>query len=209
MFEISGDLADRSGDPIDNSPASCIIGTNARERQVQAPSARAKDSSPPELRRRNLKPDFTGNPKSESIAMQTDTVRLPQIWRETTRFLDTIHGEVREGKSVMEWSRFTRWLRFSGILEILEAHPQDFPHEVNGKALRAKVEDLLSDCGEKFRTGKADPTYTASDIAEINRKLDIIAHRVATISPPAIKTPESGAAVELAPELRVIEGGVK
>jgi len=139
--------------------------------------------------------------------MHTDTVNLHRVWSETTRFLETIHREVREGKSVMEWSRFGRWLRFSGVLEILEANPQKFPVEVNGKALRAKVEDLLSDCGEKFRTGKADPTYAQSDIADINRKLDIIARHVATISPPAIKTPEVDAAT--APALRVIEGGVK
>jgi len=137
--------------------------------------------------------------------MHTDTVKLHRVWSETTRFIETIHREVREGKSVMEWSRFGRWLRFSGVLEILEANPQEFPVEVNGKALRVAVEDLLSDCGEKFRTGKADPTYAQSDIAEINRKLDLIAG--ALFSPPTIKTPDVDAAT--VPALRVIEGGVQ
>jgi len=207
MFEKSGVSESESGHPIDNSSASGIILPNARERQDEALRAKAKTAFRTGLRRRNSEPDFHGYQKSESIHVHTDTVNLHRVWNETTRFVETIHREVREGKSVMEWSRYGRWLRFSGVLEILEANPQEFPLEVNGKALRALVEDLLSECGEKFRTGKADPTYAQSDIAEINRKLDILARHVATISPPANKTAEVDAATT--PALRVIEGGAK
>jgi len=141
--------------------------------------------------------------------MQTDDVRLHRVWNETTRQIETFQRDAREGKRVMEASVFARWLRFSGILEILEGNPQDFPLEVNGKALRAKVEDLLSDCGEKFRTGKADPTYAQSDIAEINRKLDVIAHHVGKFAPPTTQTPDVDADASPAPALRVIEGGAQ
>jgi len=140
--------------------------------------------------------------------MQTDTVRLHRIWSETTRHVETFQRDAREGKRVLEASIFGRWLRFSGILELLDDNPQQFPTVVDGKALRRQVEDLLSDCGEKFKSGKADPTYAQSDIAEINRKLDVIAAHVAKISPPAIKTPDAGLATSLEPVLRVIEGGV-
>jgi len=207
MFENTNDSVTSPGHPIDHDSASDIILTNARERQVQAPRARAKIALPTELRDRNFEPDFHGDQKSESSHVHTDTVHLHRVWNETTRFMETIHREVREGKSVMDWSRYGRWLRFSGILEILEANPQPFPLEVNGKALRAKVEDLLSDCGEKFRTGKADPTYVQSDIAEINRKLDVIAAHVGKFASPTNQTPDVDAAT--APALRVIEGGAQ
>jgi hypothetical protein len=133
---------------------------------------------------------------------------LARVFSETSRQLAIFHRAVREGKGVTEASVFCRWLRFSGILEILEAYPCSLvPRVVDGKTLRRQVEDVLYDCGEKFRTGKADPTYAASDIAEINRKLDVIAAHVGKFASPTNQTPEVD--VAKTPTLSVIDGGAQ
>jgi hypothetical protein len=100
---------------------------------------------------------------------------LVQVYRETDRFLDDLLKCVREVKRVDEASRFARWLRFSGICTILEQNLNSSSsslYSVDAKALRKKADELLYQCGELFRQNKANPTYAASDIAEINRKLD-------------------------------------
>jgi len=149
--------------------------------------------------------DFLGVLKSESIQMQTDVVTLHQIWRETTRKLESFARDVRESKRVLEASDFARWLQFSGVVKIMEAFPNPEPLRVDGAAIRKQISDLLYDCGESFRNGKADPKYAASDIAEINRKLEVIAAHVATLSPPSkISTADTG---NSPPVLTVLEGG--
>lgn len=127
--------------------------------------------------------DFHGGQKSESKAMQSDTGKLSAaqlhvLWRETDRVVSALSKAVMECKRVDEASNFGRWLRFSGVLQILEAHPAPFPLTVDAKGLTKKVSDMLYDCGELYRAGKHDPRYAASDIAEINRKLDIIAAHI-------------------------------
>ena len=44
--------------------------------------------------------------------------------------------------------------------------------------VQKKVDELVSECSELFQGGKADPKYVASDIAEINRKLELLLERV-------------------------------
>ena len=116
--------------------------------------------------------------------MRTSTKRTFEItdaawlYKETVNFLDVLAREVREGKNVMLASQFARWLQFSGLIKIFEAYPSSAPHLVSdAAAVSTKVNDLLFDCGELFRGGKFDPKYAASDIAEINRKLDEILKR--------------------------------
>lgn len=101
------------------------------------------------------------------------------LYRETVNFLDRLAGEVREGKNVMLASQFARWLQFSGLNKIFKENPSCRKNlEVNAGVVERKTEDLLFECGELFRGGKADPKYAASDIAEINRKLDLLMERV-------------------------------
>jgi len=139
--------------------------------------------------------------------MRFDSVKLHCLWRETTNRLDSLARSVREHKSVAEASNFAKWLQFSGVIDLLEQNPQGFPLVVDGKRVREQVRTLLSDCGESFRNGKADPKYAASDIAEINRKLDILAAHVATNLPPEPALADTPA-VDGSPALRVIAGGL-
>lgn len=134
------------------------------------------------------------------VYMYPDRVQLHVMWRETDRFLESLARDVRENKRVMEASQFCRWLNFSGFVKLLELNPQDAPLRVDGKGLQKKLNDLIYDCGELFRGGKHDPKYAASDIAEINRKLDDLTQR---LSPPSSETTDAANAA-----LHVIQGGV-
>jgi len=153
--------------------------------------------------------DFHGGQKSEKSdsGMSLTSVQLHVLWRETNREVDSLTQAVSECKSVDQASSFGRWLRYSGVLQILEAHPAPFPLIVDGKALTKKVTDLIYECGELYKGGKHDPRYAASDIAEINRKLDILAAHIGQSSPPLMATTtDAGDAAE--PVLLVLQGGV-
>lgn len=153
--------------------------------------------------------DFPGYQRSEKsdTGMPITAVQLHVLWRETNRVVDSLTQAVSECKRVDEASSFGRWIRFSGVLQILEAHPASFPLAVEGKALAKKVSDLLYECGELYKGGKHDPRYAASDIAEINRKLDILAAHIGKSSPPlTATTTDAGDAAE--PVLLVLQGGV-
>lgn len=109
------------------------------------------------------------------VLMKTEAANLHLTFKETVNFLDRIAREVREGKNVMLASQFARWLRFSGLIKIFADNPSAVPYlEVDASIVSTKVEDLIFECGELFRSGKIDPKYAASDIAEINRKLDLL-----------------------------------
>lgn len=131
-------------------------------------------------------------------------VNLHRIFIETDRRLELLAQSVRECKDVNEANNFARWLQFSGILKLLETHPQAKPANVDGARLHRKASDLAYECGQLFRGGKADPKYTQSDIAEINRKLGVIAEQVGVEFRPSItETADVGI-----PTLHVIQGGV-
>ncbi len=99
--------------------------------------------------------------------------RLHWLWKETINRLDSLARDVRECKNVMEASRFARWVDFSGLIQVFELNPCAHEHcKVDAAAVQKRVNDLIFECGELFRGGKADPKYAESDIAEINRKLD-------------------------------------
>lgn len=103
-------------------------------------------------------------------------VLLQGMCFETLRYLETLARGVREGKNVDEAANFCRWLQFSGVLELLERYAmpgQDF-HSV-----RRMVSDVILECGERFRGGRVQPTYSESDIAAINRKLDVLLSQAA------------------------------
>ena len=109
-------------------------------------------------------------------------VALGSIYSETDRYLDTLARQVHEGKAVDEAANFARWLRFSGVLTLLEkfsAPGQEFP------SLQRRLTDLLDECGEHFRGGRVAPKYATSDIEEIKRDLAEIR---AALARPVSKT---------------------
>jgi len=121
--------------------------------------------------------------------MQFDSATLHWLWRQTTDKLESLARDVRENKRVLEAADFARWVQFSGILKLFDAFPTDGPLQISAAIIRKQIRDLLFECGELFRMGKADPKYSASDISEINRKLDLIAAHVATLSAVAPVAP--------------------
>jgi hypothetical protein len=113
--------------------------------------------------------------------MNIELHELHWIWNETVTRLDSFARDVREAKHVMEASNFARWLNFSGLVRVFNDNPSTQLHlEVDGALVQRKINDLLFECGELFRGGKADPKYAASDIAEINRKLDFLMEQLVT-----------------------------
>jgi len=136
---------------------------------------------------------------SESRIDETD---WHWLWKETFAKLETFSRLVRECKQVTEAADFCRWLQFSGLPKMFKQHPQAAPLRVDHVVIDNQIRDILFECGELFRKGKADPQYTQSDIAEINRKLDIIAAHVSQFPPPLAATTEPGK-----PGLTVLQGG--
>jgi len=103
-------------------------------------------------------------------------VTLQRMYEETARYLESLSRLVHEGKSVSEAANFARWVQFSGLPDLLDrfALPgQKFP------SLSRRLTDLLQECGDHFRGGRVDVKYSESDIAEINRKLDVLLSQAA------------------------------
>jgi hypothetical protein len=92
-----------------------------------------------------------------------------RVVAETTRYLDGLARSVRECKRVDEASNFARWLQFSGVIELLQECPAT---SASAPALRSKAQNVVQACGQIYRGGKVKPQYDASDIAEINQKLN-------------------------------------
>jgi len=61
---------------------------------------------------------------------------------------------------------------------------------VGGGGVKAKMRKLVSAWGELDCGGKHNPLYAASDIAEINRKLDILAAHVGGV--PCVRVVTDG-----------------
>jgi len=137
------------------------------------------------------------------------------LWKETSNRLASLSREAKEGKNLAEASNFARWVRFSGIIKLLEQHPQAGELRVDAESLSKSIDDLLWECGQQWNRRKPLAKYDVSDIAEINRKLDILAAQAAKLDAisaqvahfkPPIKRRRPRRVV-IAPELRVIQGG--
>jgi hypothetical protein len=104
-------------------------------------------------------------------------VNLCSIHQETDRYLDALLRSVQEGKQVEEASNYCRWLRFSGVLELLERYSDgNFP------SLRPKLNDVLQECAPLLRGGRVRESYSTSDLDELNRKVELI---LACVARPA------------------------
>lgn len=118
---------------------------------------------------------------SAIVSTAQNSTEIYVLARQTENRLLVLQKEVAECKSVDEAANFTRYLQNSGILALIETQSPNGPLAVNGSAIRKLCAAILSDCGDLYRNGKATPRYAASDIAEINRKLDIIAGHISKL----------------------------
>lgn len=138
--------------------------------------------------------------------MPFDMLTLWKIWSETDRRLDSLAASVREGSQVDEASNFARWLRFSGILKLLEPFEQDVPLPIRSRQLASKCEALVSACGEWYalheRSNKPRDCYVSrSALTSIENDLRIIKEALRL---PLTATQEAVDSAEAA--LRVLPG---
>ena len=165
--------------------------------------------------------DSHGSPESESDTMQSDSKTLEPhkahwLWKETYRRLETLGKRAREGKCVDEASEFARWLSFSGLIPLFKAYAAPDPLEVSHTKLERLIGDVLFECEQHWKRNPRGPWVSKSELESINQKLDLLAGRLAQLSPPASQVetavitaiPAQIGIDELAQAgLRVIEGG--
>jgi hypothetical protein len=125
------------------------------------------------------------------------------LWERLTCF----KRECSEGKNVLEALYFVSWVSNSGLLKLFESYEKGYSPitgKVNAASVRGIIAAIREVAAEQLKGGKVKSTYEPSDIAEINRKLDVLAAHVARISSPApaVETAAAGA-----PALQVIDGG--
>lgn len=138
-----------------------------------------------------------------------DKLNLHIIWRETDTRVDVLAARVREGVDVEAASEFCRWLRFSGILKLLELARDNARLPCKGQQLSAKVDSLIYECGQWFANHerankKPHPQVPRSELERITSQLQALTAEVAKLSPSTIETANA-----VQPALLVIEGGVK
>jgi len=141
--------------------------------------------------------------------MEIDKVFLHVLWRETSNRIGVLQGRVNEGVDVDAASEFCRWLRFSGVLKLLESAPDDARLPCKGSVLSRQVETLVYDCGQWYanheRANRKPPAQVPrSELESINAQLAQLRTDLAKLSPSTIETANAGN-----PALFVIEGGVQ
>jgi hypothetical protein len=111
-----------------------------------------------------------------------DNVNLHRVWQETVYRLDILSRRVSEGRDVMAASEFARWIFFSGIIQLCKEHAQDGFLKIDGSLLQWKVEQLIEQCNERFRTNNLDPNFKAEDFRSLHDKLDTMAGYLSRLS---------------------------
>ena len=92
--------------------------------------------------------------------MQTDTVNLHWIWRETMNKL-TSSPNMYKGRDLDAASNSAEWLSFSGLIDS-QSNAQDIPFKVDGSFMQWTVDQLVEQCNERFRTNSSDPNFKAA-----------------------------------------------
>lgn len=141
--------------------------------------------------------------------MFTDKVFLHVMWRETSSRIEVLQRRVNEGVDVDGASEFARWLRFSGVIKLLESSPDDDRLPCKGHQLSKAVETLLYDCGQWYANHERANVKPASQVPRseleaISAQLAAMRQTLAQLSPPTSETAHAGQ-----PALLVIQGGVK
>lgn len=185
---------------------------------VRCSNSRSADAAAcPALVPNESKSDPHGNPGShksetmcDSIAKQPafDHVAAHVLFKHTRNRLHTLLCRVCEGKCVDEASEFARWVRMSGVLDVLRAF--EFQSEIPGdlvvlpEAVDKLCGEIIFECEQFWKRNPRGPWVSLSELEAVNRKLDRIAAQVNRLSPP--QTVET--AVAGGPALHVIEGGM-
>jgi hypothetical protein len=113
-----------------------------------------------------------------------DRVRHFQIAREIAARLDTLRMRANEGKSLHEAKDFVAFLKWSGLLSLLETHSAtsyetDLP--IDGSFLRQKADDVLQLVNDRFRENPSELNVSMTALERLNHKLDLIAGQVAKL----------------------------
>jgi hypothetical protein len=125
------------------------------------------------------------------------------------RQVEFFRRRVRQGVLVDDCLDFARYVRLSCICELMIENPPQgdnpahterlrelFPYD--GYQLRREVDALEADCHEYYRGRTRDSAGTATgankdDLAEISRKLDLMAGRLAaleSVKPARVRKPK-------------------
>jgi hypothetical protein len=131
-------------------------------------------------------------------------VLMHRIWSETNRFLDDLSSRVAENRDVMPALDFARWLFFSGVLNLMEAHSCSGLLKVDGSNLRWKCQELQRACQERFRTNDSKPHLEALQLQSIHEKLNLMAGFLSRL----VVVDDSSAAATAKPGLVLISGGL-
>lgn len=120
-----------------------------------------------------------------------------RVFKQTMNMLAMYRSRVREGVLVEDCHDFARYIRLSGLAELMAENPplgetplhtkrlrELFPY--NGAALRCEADLLDAECCEYYRGKTRDADGTAagvkkSDLESINRNMQLIAGRLAAL----------------------------
>jgi hypothetical protein len=113
-----------------------------------------------------------------------DHVRYYQIAREITARLDTLRLRANEGKGLHDAKDFVSFLKWSGLLSLLETHSAtsyetDMP--IEGAFLRQKADEVLQLVNDRFRQNPSELNVPMTALERLNHKLDLIAGQVAKL----------------------------
>jgi hypothetical protein len=135
------------------------------------------------------------------------SLNLARMWRETSNRLEALDAAVQEAKQLEEALNFTRFVFWSGLLQLFKENPQPFPLKVDGAFLEWKCKELQQKVQERYRLNDGKMHIDETQIAAINRKLDLIAGHLQKYSPPL--TEQTANVVDPSEAaLRVLQGGV-
>jgi hypothetical protein len=138
--------------------------------------------------------------------MADSSLNLARIWRETLTRLESLDVAVQEAKRLDEALDFTRFVFWSGLLQLFKENPQPFPLKVDGPFLEWKCKELQSKVQERYRLNDGAPHIEETQLNAINRKLDIIAGHLQKFSPPVME-PTANVVEPVETALRVLPGG--
>jgi len=117
-----------------------------------------------------------------------DRVWLHRIWSESIRMLDTYQGRVNERKDLMAALDFARFVQWSGLVRLCKKYAcPDVGLRIDGALLAWKAEDLQRAVQDLFRSsGNGQLAIAETQLEAVNRKLDLIAGRLAYLQAPSV-----------------------
>ena len=125
-----------------------------------------------------------GRTAQQTCTSMLDDVTVFTIARETTSRLETLTRRAKEGKDLHAAKEFASYLRWSGVLKLLEGHTATGPLKVDGALIRWKNEQLIAAVNEQFKGNSVIVPLELSALESINHKLDLLAGRLSAVTTP-------------------------